>query len=95
MPGEDRYPRNTADRGLFHTVSANDLDLPPVKAGVIERHVLCLNEVGLAVFAEILLVTGRRFPILDDIFPFFDQVILTRGVLAGHRAVTARTGHAE
>jgi len=74
---------------------ADDLDRPPVKAGVIERRVLCLDEVFLAVSAEILLVPGRCFPIPDDIFSFFDQVILTRGILTGHRTVTARTGHVE
>jgi hypothetical protein len=36
----------------------------------------------------------HKAPILNDIFSFFDQAILTRGILTGHRAVTARTGDA-
>jgi len=88
-------PRNTADRGFLHAMLANDFHLVPVKMRVVERRVFRLNEVFLAVLAEILLIPGTIPLILHDIFSLFDQEEKTFGILAGDRTVTARTGHAE
>lgn len=87
------YPRNTADRGFLHAMRADEFDIPLVQTGIVERSVFRLDEVLPAVFTEILLVPSTIPPILDDIFSFFDQKELTRGILTGHWAVTARTGH--
>lgn len=87
------YPTDPANRGLFHAVLADDFDPLPGKARVVERGVFRFNEVFPAVFAEILLIPGGTFPILHEIFPVFDQEEPTLRILAGDRAVTARTGH--
>ena len=87
------YPRNTADRGLFHAVLADEFNLFPVQTGVVERSVFRLDEVLPAAFAEILLVSCTISPILDDIFSFLDQKELTRWILTCDWAVTARTRH--
>jgi hypothetical protein len=74
---------------------ANDFHLVPVKMRVVERRVFRLNEVFLAVLAEILQIPGAIPPILHEIFSVFDQEEMACGILAGDRTVTARTGHAE
>ena len=88
-------PRNTADRGFFHAMLADDFYFPSVKVRIVERRVFCLNEVFPAVLAEILLIPGTIPPILHEIFSLFDQEERTVGILAGDQTVTARTGHAE
>jgi hypothetical protein len=90
-----RYPRNTAARGSFHAMLAYDLDVLSRQARVVERGVLRLGEVFLAVFAEILLVPGTILPILNEIFPIFNLEELTCGILTGDRAGTAGTEHAQ
>jgi hypothetical protein len=74
---------------------ADDFYFLPVKVRLVEGCVFRLDEVFLAVLAEILLIPGTISPILHEIFPVFDQEERACGVLAGDRTVTARTGHAE
>ncbi len=74
---------------------ADKFDVFMGQARVVERGVLCLDEVLLAVFAKILLIPSTIPPILNEIFPFLELEELTCRILTGHRAGTAGTGHGQ
>jgi len=77
------HARNAAYRDLLRGMPTNALNLAPIKPGMIEGGILRLDEVVLAMIAEILLISRGILPILGKVFSLFDQKESAGGILAG------------
>jgi len=77
------HARNAAHRDLLRGMPTNALNLAPIQPGMIEGGILRLDEVGLAMMAEILLISRGILPIFGKVFPLFDQKESACGILAG------------
>jgi len=77
------HSRNAAHRDLLRGMPADALNLTPIQPGMIVGGILRLDEVGLTMVAEILLIPRGILPILGKVFSLFDQKESACGILAG------------